>query len=69
MLRDKLDAITGLLAVLGSAAGSSSTLAALVTLLSGDFVTARACLMAALLSFGLLSNAVFFGPRLLSHES
>ena len=69
MLRDKLDAVTGLLAVLRSAAGASSALAALLTFLSGDFIVARACLMAALLSFGLLSNAVFFGPRLAHHES
>lgn len=69
MLRDKLDAITGLLAVLGSAVGVSSALAALVTFFCGDFVAARACLGAALLSFGLLSNAVFFGPRLVRYES
>ena len=62
--RNKLDAITGLIAVCSSAAGVASFAAMAVTLLNGESAVARVCLAATVLSCGLLANAVFLGPRL-----
>jgi len=61
---EKLNLITGPMAVGSSVTTVASFATALVTALSGQWVIARACLAATVLSFGLLANAVYLGTRL-----
>ena len=63
-----VDVITGLAALGSSVAIVVSFIAAVVAFLSGDLPTARLCLAATALAFGLLANAVFLGPRLSHRE-
>jgi hypothetical protein len=56
--RRRLDAIIGLAALGSAVTGVISLVVALFPFLSGEFLAAGVCLLAAALSFGLLAIAV-----------
>lgn len=62
--KEEIGAITGLTALCTSASAVLSSIAALFTLVNGEFAGARICATMAGLSLGLLLNAVFLGTRL-----
>lgn len=64
---EKLNAITGPVAVGSSAITVGSFVTAIVSFFSGEWVIARASLTAVGLSLGLLANAIYLGTRL-SHR-
>jgi hypothetical protein len=59
--RRQLDALIGLASLGGGITGVVGFVVALVALFNGDFVATGLCLIAAGLSFGLLTNAVLRG--------